>query len=153
MPARAITIGLAAALLACPVLAADESDVVGLWIVDTDALRGQMERMMERQLAQLPESQRAPALAMARAQLAPMVDQMAGEAEFRPDGTVVFTSATDPASYGTWSLDDETLRFERDHRPPDEPAYVGTVEADVIEVQPAGSPGNPHFTLTLRRSD
>lgn len=153
MPARCMIVALAAALLGGPALAADESDVLGLWTVDTEALRGQMERMLERRLDQLPESQRAPALAMARAQLAPMVDQMAGEAEFRPDGTVVFTSANDPASYGTWSLDDDTLRFERDQRGPDEPAYVGTVAGDVIEVQPAGSPDNPHFTLTLRRSE
>ncbi|MDX1540970.1 MAG: hypothetical protein R3349_06155, partial [Geminicoccaceae bacterium] len=78
---------------------------------------------------------------------------MAGEAEFRPDGTVVFTSATDPASYGTWSLDDETLRFERDQRMPDEPAYVGTIDGDVISVRPAGEDAGAEFTLTLRRTD
>lgn len=152
MPKRFVVAGLAVVLWAGSVLAADESDVIGLWSVDTGALREQMESMLERQFAQLPEDQRGPAMAMAMAQLDPMVGQMAGEAEFRPDGTVVFTSATDPASFGTWSLDDDLLRFERDQRMPSEPAYVGTVEGDVISVRPAGPQGNPHFTLTLRRN-
>jgi hypothetical protein len=153
MPKSALVAGLAAVLCALPALGADESDVIGLWSVDTDALRSQMESMLERRFAELPDDQRAPALAMAKAQLEPMVGQMAGEAEFRPDGTVVFTSGTDPASYGTWSLDDDLLRFERDQRVANEPAYVGTVEDDVISARPAGREGNPNFTLTLRRTE
>ncbi|MDX1541959.1 MAG: hypothetical protein R3349_11215, partial [Geminicoccaceae bacterium] len=72
MPKRTATIGLAIALLAGPALAAEKSDVIGLWSVDTDALRSQMESMLEQQFAALPESQRAPAMAMAKAQLTPM---------------------------------------------------------------------------------
>lgn len=152
MPRQFAMIGLAAALFGSAALAAEESDVVGLWSVDTEALRGQMESMLARSFADLPESQRVPAMAMARARLDPVVGQMAGEAEFRPDGTVVFTSATDPESHGTWSLEDDQLRFQRDQPMPQEPAYIGTVEGDVISVRPVGSNSNPHFTLTLRRN-
>lgn len=136
-----------------PAHAADESDVVGTWAVDTAALRSQMETMMVAQLAQLPESQRGPAMAMVQGQLDQMVGQMEGQAEFMADGTVTFTSATDPATYGTWSLQNDRLRFGRDQPVPGEPAYVGSVEGDVIQVRPEEDQGDPSFTVTLRRQD
>ena len=136
-----------------PAHAADESDVVGTWAVDTAALRSQMESMMEAQLAQLPESQRGPAMAMVQGQLDQMVGQMEGQAEFRPDGTVTFTSATDPATYGTWSIENDRLRFGRAQPVAGEPAYVGSVDGDVIEVRPEGGEPDPSFTVTLRRQD
>lgn len=143
---------LAAALFATPItgaLAADESDVVGTWSVDVEALRSRMEQMVAGQLASLPEAQQGQARSMMAAQLDQMVSGMAGQAEFRADGTVTFMSPNEPVSAGTWSLEDDVLRFERDERAPGEPAYVGSVEGDVIKVQPeeAQSP----FQLTLRR--
>lgn len=153
MPYRNLLAVAIALLLAPPAGAADASDVVGLWSVDTAALQGQMERMMEAQVTQLPEEQRAQAMAMARAHIEPMIGQMAGEAEFKPDGTVIFTSGNDPASSGTWSLEGGQIRFARDQRMPNEPAYAGRIDGDVIEVQPVDGPGSGGFTLTLRRVD
>lgn len=138
---------------AWPALALDDDDVLGRWAVDTEALRTQMERMLEGRFDELPEDQRDAAVAMAKGQIDAMTAQMAGEAEFRPDGTAVFTSARDPESYGTWSLENDRLHFARETRMPNEPAYVGTVEDDVIRVHPEGEPVDGSFTLTLRRID
>ena len=135
-----------------PTHAADESDVIGVWTVDTGALRSQMESMMEAQFAQLPEAQRGPAMAMVQGQLDQMVGQMEGHAEFRPDGTVTFTSPDEPASHGTWSLEGDRLRFGRDQPEPGEPAYVGSVDDDVMQVRPEGE-SDMSFVLTLRRQD
>lgn len=131
--------------------AAQESDVVGIWAVDVAGLKSEMERMLEEQFRQLPEAQQKQARAMAAVQLDAMVGQMAGEAEFRPDGTAIFTSAEDPPTTGTWTLDNGTLRFGRDQRAQGEPAYIGEVDGDVIRVEPEGRNPNNHFTLTLRR--
>ena len=146
-------VALCLALSVAAGLRADEADLLGVWAVDTAALRSQMERLIERRLGQLPENQRRPAMARARAQIGSMIGQMAGRAEFKPDGTVVFTSATDPVSFGSWSLENGTLRFGRDQPVPGEPAYVGAIDGDVIEVRPEGEPTDAPFTLRLRRAE
>lgn len=130
-------------------LAADASDVVGTWSVDTAALRERMAQMVEGELGNLPEDQQHRARAMMAAQLDQMVAGMAGQAEFRPDGTVLFTSPNQDDSAGTWSLEDDVLRFQRDERAPGEPTYVGTVEGDLIRVQPEDA--QSAFELTLQR--
>ena len=143
---------LAALLFTMPggaAFAADQSDVVGTWSVDTAALRERMAQMVEQQLANMPAAQQARARMMMAAQLDQMVASMAGRADFRADGSVEFTSPNEEASSGTWSLEDDVLRFQRDERAPGEPAYVGTVEGDVIEVQPQDA--QSAFQLTLRR--
>jgi hypothetical protein len=149
-PVPAALFGLS--LFASAALAADPSDVVGRWEVDAEAMRAQMESMIEMQLQGLPEAQRGQAMAMARSQLDSMVGRMAGEADFQPDGTVVFTSPAQADSAGTWSLDGDEIRFQRAERAPGEPAYVGQIAGDVIEMQPEGGQAGPQkVVFVLRR--
>lgn len=147
-PAALLALGLSASAA----LAADPSDVVGRWEVDAEAMRAQMEGMIEMQLQGLPEAQRGQAMAMARSQLDSMVGKMAGEAEFQPDGTVVFTSPSAADTTGSWSLDGDVITFQRAERAPGEPAYVGQIVGDVIEMQPEGGQAGPqNVVFVLRR--
>ena len=57
---KRITASLCLALSVGLPLAADEAELLGVWAVDTAALRSQMERLIEGRLGALPETQRRP---------------------------------------------------------------------------------------------
>lgn len=153
MKFRAFLFGaFGALLLQLPAAAADSSDVVGTWQVDVETFRTQMEEMIQAQLVGLPEAQRAQAMAMAEAQIDGMLARMEGEAEFRPDGTVVFSSPSAPKSEGTWSLDGDRITLQRNQPEPGEPDYIGHLEGDVIEVRPEQvQSGGPEVVFKLVR--
>lgn len=141
---------LAASLMAGAALGAEEGDVVGSWYVDVEAYRGDLERALDEQFSEMPEAARAQMKAMMQGQIVQMFEAAEAHVDFRPDGGMVFYSAEEPPTPGTWSLDGDEIRFARATRVEGEPGYAGTVNGDVIRVEPDREMAMS-VPLTLRR--
>jgi hypothetical protein len=140
-----LLLALAALLLSAgkPTLAADP---VGSWAVDTAALRGELERLMRADIARMPAAQRPQTEAVLPGRLDHMAHRSAGTAEFRPDGTVLLEDHLGQRRTGRWSLEGDRVRLLSE----DEPPYAGTLEGDVMRLEPEGE-AEPAPALVLRR--
>ncbi len=128
--------------------AALAADPVGGWAVDTAALRAELEPLMRADVARMPAAQRAQTEAVLPGRLDQMVNRSAGTAEFRPDGTVLLEDYQGRRRTGRWSLEGDRVRLLSE----DEPPYAGTLEGDVMRLEPEGEvEGEPAPGLVLRR--
>lgn len=129
----------------------EESDIVGTWYVDADVFRSDLERVLELQCAGMPEVVRIDMMAAAQRHLERSFERGIAYAEFRPGGEVIFHSADDPPSAGSWSVEGERIRFKRKAHIEGEPGYDGTIDEGVMRVEPdAALPMT--VPLTLRRA-
>ena len=128
----------------------EEHDVVGVWDIDGEVFRGDFERAIENEYAGMPDVLRVHVKSEAELKIEQMLGSGGAYAEFRPGGRVIFHSPGGAPSAGSWSLEGERIRFEREARLDGEPGYDGTVEEDVMRVEP--DPDLPlTVPLTLRR--
>lgn len=128
----------------------EESDVVGIWDVDGEVFRSDFERAIESEYAGMPEVLRIHVKSEAELKIEQMLGSGGAYAEFRPGGQVIFHSPDGAPSAGSWTLEGERIRFEREAKLEGEPGYDGTVEEDVMRVEP--DPDLPlTVPLTLRR--
>lgn len=128
--------------------AALAADPVGGWAVDTAALRAELEPLLRADVARMPAAQRAQTEAVLPGRLDQMVNRSAGTAAFRPDGTVLLEDYQGQRRTGRWSLEGDRVRLLSE----DEPPYAGTLEGDVMRLEPEGeAEGEPAPGLVLRR--
>ena len=139
----------ALSLLLLPISgAALAADPVGGWTVDTAALRAELEPLLRADVARMPAAQRAQTEAVLPGRLDQMVNRSAGTAEFRPDGTVLLEDYQGRRRTGRWSLEGDRVRLLSE----DEPSYAGTLEGNVMRLEPEGEvEGEPAPGLVLRR--
>jgi hypothetical protein len=124
------------------------ADPVGGWVVDTAALRAELEPLLRADVARMPAAQRPQTEAVLPGRLDQMVHRSAGTAEFRPDGTVLLEDYQGRRRTGRWSLEGDRVRLLSE----DEPPYAGTLEGDVMRLEPEGeAEGEPAPGLVLRR--
>lgn len=133
-PFRRLPLALGSALLLAGRVAL-AADPVGSWAVDTAALKAELERLVQADLARMSASERAqmgPALA---GQLDELVRRSAGTAEFRRDGTVLLQGSHDGTRQtGRWTLDGDRVRLvPDDHR---KSPFAGAVEGDTMRLKP-----------------
>ena len=141
---------VAALLLLLPLIGgtALAADPVGGWAVDTAALRAELEPLMRADVARMPAAQRAQAEAVLPGRLDEAVRRSAGTAEFRPDGTVLLEDNLGQRRAGRWSLEGGRVRLLGEDQPP----YAGTLEGDLMRLEPEGEDGPaPGFVLRRRR--
>ena len=136
----------ALSLLLLPISgAASAADPVGGWAVDTAALRAELEPLLRADVARMPAAQRAQTEAVLPGRLDEMAHRSAGRAEFRPDGTVLLEDYLGQRRTGRWSLEGDRVRLLPGE---DELPYAGTLEGDVMRLEPEGEPAPG---LVLRR--
>jgi hypothetical protein len=119
---------------------------VGTWIVDTTALRGELERLMRADLPEMPADQQARTEAVMPGRIDEIVHRGAGTVEFRPGGTAVLEDYEAQRRDGRWTLDGNRVRLLTAEDPP----YAGTLEGDTMRLEPEGQDG-PALGLVLRR--
>jgi hypothetical protein len=134
---------LLAALVGRTALAADP---VGSWAVDTAALRAELERFLRADIARMPKVQQPQTEAVLPGRLVEMVRRSAGTVEFRRDGAVLFEDDQRQRRRGRWTLEGDRVHLQSE----DGPSYAGTVERDVMRLEPQGE-DEPAPTLVLRR--
>lgn len=149
LPAACVAALTLAAGVAAPPrsAAAAGGDLSGVWILDRDAFRKQMEPLIARMLQAVP----APVLAKMRAQGKDPEETfrrsigkgLDGTVEFLPDGKVRSTIGQEgEETRGTWSLDGDKLRVVA----PDlgeVDGFVGEVAGDRILLRPQRKPTGP----------
>jgi hypothetical protein len=141
---------VAAGLMVEPARADEETDIVGTWYVDAETFRSDFERVLESEFAGMPDAIRTQMMRAAKGQVEQTFKNGHAYAEFRPGGEVIFYSADDRPSPGTWSLDGDHIHFERAVRIEGEPGYEGVVDGGIMRVEP--DPELPlTVPLTLRR--
>ncbi len=85
----------------------------------------------------MPAAQRAQTEAVLPGRLDEAIRRSAGTAEFRPDGTVVLEDDQGQQRTGRWFLEGGRVRLLPGG---DEPAYAGTLEGDLMRLEPEPEP-------------
>ncbi len=91
-------------------LAAAQSPV-GTWVIDKDAMRGQLRRAIEAEMRDLTPEMRAQVAPMIDQQVEGIIAELEGSAEFREDGSVVFRDDRGGVDEGRWEMADGTIRL------------------------------------------
>ena len=91
-------------------LAAAQSPV-GTWVIDKDAMRGQLRQAIEAEMRDLTPEMRAQVAPMIDQQVEGIIAELEGSAEFREDGSVVFRDDRGGVDEGRWEMADGTIRL------------------------------------------
>ncbi len=129
-------------------VAAAESPV-GTWVIDSQAMRGQMRKMVEKQLADLTPEQRKLAESMIDAQMDQVLAEMKGSAEFRADGSVVFRDEKGREDLGVWEEKDGQIRLRAKDRTGG--TLVGRMVDGRLHMRPEEDGDAPFFFVLKRK--
>ncbi len=91
-------------------LAAAQSPV-GTWVIDKDAMRGQLRQAIEAEMRDLTPEMRAQVAPMIDQQVEGIIAELEGSAEFREDGSVVFRDDRGGVDEGRWEMADGVIRL------------------------------------------
>lgn len=150
---------IAALILATTGGWANAENPVGRWQLDREAFEAQLTAFMESQLGSfenLPDATKAQVQAMMKTIVAEATSGMEGVAEFRDDGTVVFTDPEGNTDTGTWTLNGDVVTLLPANAPPGQERIQGTLTGDVITVEPDmgdAPPDTPEMTMIFNRLD
>ncbi len=85
--------------------------LVGTWVIDKEAMRGQLRQAIETEMRDLTEEMRAQVAPMIDQQVESILAELRGSAEFREDGTVVFRDEQGAEDRGRWEMVDGRIRL------------------------------------------
>ncbi|MEO1018130.1 MAG: hypothetical protein AAFY56_10605 [Pseudomonadota bacterium] len=132
-------------------------DPIGRWQLDREAFESQLASLMESQLGNfdnLPEGTKVQMQAMMKSIMAEATAGLDGVAEFRDDGTLVFTDADGNTDTGSWVQEGDTVIIIPENAPRGQERIQGTLSGDVITVKSdmSDAPSDaPEMTMTFNR--
>ncbi len=91
--------------------AAVAQSLVGTWVIDKEAMRGQLRQAIEAEMRDLTPEMRTQVAPMIDQQVEGIIAELEGSAEFREDGTVLFRDEQGGADEGRWEMTDGRIRL------------------------------------------
>ncbi len=85
--------------------------LVGTWVIDKEAMRGELRQAIEAEMRDLTPEMRAQVAPMIDQQVEGIIAQLQGSAEFREDGSVVFRDEKGGEDPGRWEMVDGRIRL------------------------------------------
>lgn len=155
VPARRRALGICLALFCLGAAgpgagsARAEAGLIGIWQLDEEALRADVDAVMAEEFSGLPAEARQQAESAMRAEVDRIIQAAAGTIQFRADGTATSTSPAGPSEW-IWTSTDGVVRLEKKEALVSDVPLLGTIVGDFLYLEPdvAGEPGLP---LPLKR--
>ncbi len=123
--------------------------LVGTWVIDKDAMRGQLRQAIEAEMRDLTPEMRAQVAPMIDQQVEGIIAELQGSAEFREDGSVVFRDEKGGEDAGRWEMIDGRIRLTAADGKGD--AMVGELVDGRMVMRPEGEKDVPFSFVFMRQ--
>ncbi len=140
-------LALAVILFTAPLALAQSP--VGTWVIDKDAMRGQLRQAIEAEMRDLTPEMRSQVAPMIDQQVESIIAELEGSAEFRADGSVIFRDGQRVEEEGRWEMADGVIRLSAANGQGG--TMVGELVGERMVMKPEGEEEVPFSFVFMRQ--